>query len=88
MANSYAGTVIKVDTSAAFSFAKNVAAIKYIGTNSTASAALYAGAVSTGSQLWEAASAAVQYNEGLCIRDDQGIYVSVANGAVVYIYLK
>lgn len=87
MANSNSANVIRVDTSAAFTVGQEISAIKYIGAASgTASVKLGS---SSGATLWEEAGASNVYNSNLHIRaGGQGIYVTVANSAVVYIYLK
>lgn len=85
MANSRAGNVIRVDTSAAFTSARNIVAIKYIGASSgTASIKKTA---SDGIPLWEESGSTNTFNE-VPVRSSTGIYVTVTNSAVVYIYLK
>lgn len=85
MANSYSGNVIHVDTSAAFDYARNISAIKYVGaSNGTATIKRES---SSGDLLWGAAGSS-DLQENVNIRSSKGIYVTLANSAAVYIYLK
>lgn len=87
MANTFSANVIKCDTSAAFTYAKNICGIKYIGeTNGTAT--VKGGGTSSGDLLWEEEGTANVFDSNLEIRDSNGVYVTIANGAVVYLYLK
>lgn len=86
MANYKSANVIVVDTSAAFSEVLNVKSVKYIG-NTGGSASIKGNADSSGPVLWECDGDADAVNE-VCIRDNKGLYVSVASGAKVYLYLK
>jgi hypothetical protein len=86
MSNTNAGNVIRVDTSAAFAAVRSVAAVKYIGaTNGTAT--ITSGTSGSGSKLWEESGSANQAVDEICIHDADGIYVTVTNSAVVYLYL-
>lgn len=87
MANYYTENVIFVDTDN-YSLDANITiqAIKYIG-NTNGSIQIRKGTVAGGSVLWEASGDTDENFEG-CIRSKQGIFVDVANGASVYIYLK
>jgi hypothetical protein len=89
MANTRAGNVVRVDTSANFSNVREIATIKYIGITSgtcVITKATDAGD-SSGSKLYEASGATNELALDLDIRVNRGVYVSVANGAVVYLYL-
>lgn len=86
MSNTYTGNVIKVDTSAAFAHATRIDSIKYIGATS-ASAVITGNGASTGGNLWEQGGSATVMDADVNIRDNQGVYVTVTNGAVVYLYL-
>ncbi len=86
MANTYAANVIFVDTTAAtYSGPKYICAVKYIG-NTSGTAAIQKNDVS-GKVLWEADGTA-DITEDIDIFSSGGIYVTVTNGAKVYIYLK
>jgi hypothetical protein len=84
MANYRSANVIVVDTSAAFLEAIKIKAVKYIG-DTGASADIRAQA-SNGAVLWEETSDNTVFNE-VNISDSKGVYVTVANGAKVYLYL-
>jgi hypothetical protein len=86
MSNTRAGSVIFVDTSAAFSDAMDIQSIKYIG--NTSGAASIKKESSSGNALWEESGTANVYNANVDIRCPKGIYVTVSNSAKVYIYLK
>lgn len=86
MANTYSGNVIFVDTTAAtYSGPKKICSVKYFG-NTSGTASIQHGSVS-GSVLWEARGTA-DFTEDIDIVANKGIYVAVANGAEVYIYLE
>lgn len=86
MANTYAANVIFVDTTAAtYSGAKYICAVKYVG-NTSGTAAIQKRDVS-GQTLW-AADGTADFVDEVEIVSTQGIYVTVTNGATVYIYLK
>jgi hypothetical protein len=87
MANHREGNVIYVDTDAAFADVRNVCAIKYIG-NTSGTANLKGDASSSGALLWEEEGTANVFDADIEIRCDTGVYVTVTNGAVVYLYVK
>jgi hypothetical protein len=87
MANATDRNVIKVDTSAAFVEARCIHSIKYIGAAS-GTATIKSGASSSGTTLWEEAGTSNVFNHGVDIKDPAGVYVTVTNSAVVYLYLK
>lgn len=85
MANTRAGNVIRVDTSADFSDVRSIKGIKYVGdTNGTA---VIKKENTSGNRLWERSGTNQQFDEA-CIRCNTGIRVEVTNGAVVYLYLS
>lgn len=85
MSNTRGGNVIRVDTSAAFTDVRSIEGIKYIGnTNGTASIKK---TDTNGAVLWEARGTSDTFDD-VCLRSPTGIYVTVANSAVVYIYLR
>lgn len=88
MANTYAGNVIYVDTSAAFSYAKNVCGIKVLGGSAGSSIDLLAGAVTSGSLLWRGLSSVGVIFEDVEIRDGDGVYVAITGTATALIYLE
>lgn len=93
MANTRAGNVIRVDTSANFTDIREVHALKFIGHSSvvagevTLTAAVPAGD-NSGHLLWDNGNTTTTdlLEHGLCIVCGDGIYVNVAHGAVVYLY--
>jgi hypothetical protein len=87
MANGYSANVIFVDTDAAFVYAKNIQSIKYIG-NANGTASLKSGGTSSGTVIWEESGSSNVINSDLDIRDPNGVYVTLTNGAKVYLYLK
>lgn len=87
MANTFKANVIRVDTTAAFTNALSIETIKYIG-SSSGSASIKAAASASGSNLWEQAGSANWTDSNVHIKDTQGVYVTVTNSAVVYLYLK
>lgn len=64
----------------------NICGIKYIG-QTNGSISIKADQSSSGMVLWEESGAANVYNH-VSIRSKDGIWVDVANGAVVYLYLE
>lgn len=86
MANTRAGNVIRVDTSAAFTDVRNVRSIKYIGASS--GTASIKKTDSSGNVMWSATGTTDQVDNDLCIRCPTGIYVTVTNSAVVLLYLE
>lgn len=85
MANTRAGNVIKVDTSGAIAGPVFIQSLKYIG--NTSGTASIKEESSSGNDLWEEEGDANIHDE-VCISAGKGVYVTVANGAVVYLYLK
>lgn len=86
MANSRAGNVILVDTTATtVAEAIEISAIKYIGA-STSSVTLKAG-TSSGNVLWEESATTNVFNE-VQIREKDGVHVVITGTAKVYLYLK
>lgn len=86
MANTRNGNVIYVDTNAAFADVRGICGIKYIG-NTSGTANVRGDASASGELLWEEEGTA-NILDDVEIRCSTGIYVTVTNGAVVYIYLK
>lgn len=87
MANHREGNVIYVDTSAAFTDVRNVCSIKYIGAAS-GTATLKGDASASGALLWQEAGTANVFDSDIEIRSDEGVYVTLTNSAVVYLYVK
>jgi len=84
MANSQAGNVIYVDTTAAFDV-RSVYAVKYFGSNNGTAVI---SSTASGLPLWEEGGSDFSKPiEEICIHDAGGLTVTVANGAVVYLYL-
>lgn len=87
MANYYTENVIFVDTdNYSLDAQVTIQAIKYIG-NTDGSIQIRKGTTAGGQILWQETGANNSTFEG-CIRSKEGIFVDVANGASVYIYLK
>lgn len=84
MANHKEGNVIYVDTNAAFTEVRKIKAIKYIG-NTSGTANIRGNASASGDLLWEEEGTANILDE-ITIESHGGIYVTLTNGAVVYIY--
>lgn len=85
MANATTGSVIFVDTTAYQGVGPcNIKAIKYIG-NASGTATIKSDS-SGGQTLWEEGGANNVFNGSLDIRTND-IYVTLTNGAKVYIYL-
>lgn len=87
MANYRKGSVIFVDTSAAFAEVLEIKSIKYIG-NTSGTASLKSEASSGGSVVWEESGTANVFNGDVGLKDRAGFYVTVTNSAKVYLYLK
>jgi hypothetical protein len=85
MGNTYANNVIRVDTSAAFTGIRKITAIKYIGA-STGTAVITTDAASGTNKVWEEAGTTNTFNTDLNIHCGTGVYVTVTNSAVVYLY--
>jgi uridylate kinase len=86
MSNTRAGSVIRVDTNAGFD-TKFVKSIKYIG-NASGTAIVSAGQVTGGNKLWEESGTSNVMNSDLDIYDGSGIFVTLTNGAIIYIYTE
>lgn len=86
MSNTYSANVIRIDTSAAFEYARRILSVKYIAGSASPSASIYSNGASTGSLLWEGGSTSTMDHD-LNIHDNQGVYVSVSGGSIVYLYL-
>lgn len=86
MANTRAGNVILVDTSATFSDVRSVKTIKYIG--ATSGTAIIKKTDTNGKNLWEESGDSTVYNQDVCIRCATGLRVEVTNNAKVYLYLE
>lgn len=86
MANHQAENVIFVDTTgASFEGPKYIEKIKYLGASSGTAKIQEESA--SGKSLWEGDGTTDSVEE-ICINAKKGIYVTVTNGAKVYIYLK
>ena len=94
MANTRAGNVIRVDTSANFTDVREIRTIKFIGHSSvvageiTVTAAVAAGD-NSGHLLWDNGNLTTtdSAEHELHIVCGDGVYVNVAHGAVIYLYL-
>lgn len=86
MSNTRSANVIVVDTSAQFSEPLTICAIKYIGAAS-GTASIKADSTS-GVVIWEESGSSNTFNPELEIELRQGMYVTLANSAKVYIYYK
>lgn len=86
MANTRAGNVVRVDTTANFTDIKSIRGIKYIGNTSGTARVEKWNAAGTGNLLWEADGTTDVFEE-VSIRCNVGVRVEVTNGAAVYIYL-
>lgn len=87
MANTQAGNVIRVDTSAAFTETRRIRAVRYIGA-STSSGTIKGGGTSSGNLLWEETASTNVYTPDVEIYDADGVYVTITGTAVVYLYLE
>lgn len=85
MANTRAGTVLRVDTSATFAEVRDIVAVKYIGAAS--GTAVIKNENTSGAQVWEEAGTSNVFNE-VKISCSKGVRVEVTNSAVVYLYMK
>jgi hypothetical protein len=86
MANHREGNVIFVDTDAAFTDVRSICGVKYIG-NTNGTATIKGSGASGGDVVWQEAGTANIYDQ-VELRDSEGVYVAVTNGAKVYLYLK
>lgn len=88
MANARADNVIYVDTSAGFAGPLNICGIKYIG-NTSGTALIESGSSASGGvDLWNESGANILPVDDVDIVANNGIYVTLANSAKIYIYLK
>jgi hypothetical protein len=86
MANSYTGNVQFVDTTGTtLAFISNVCGVKYIG-NASGTATIKAGSTS-GAVVWEESGASNVFNQ-VDFRCSDGLYVTLTNGAKIYIYFE
>lgn len=84
MANGRAGSVIYVDTTGySLPLQTFIAGVKYIGA-SGGSAVIYN--KQSGQKIWEASGSTNEFNQVNFMSSD-GLYVTLASGAVVYIYI-
>ncbi len=90
MSNTRAGSVIKVDTSANFTDVHDIVSIKYIGASSGTAVITksVAAADGSGANVWQESGTANLWNPDVNIRCNKGVYVTVTNSAVVYLYLR
>jgi hypothetical protein len=86
MSNTLSANVIRVDTSANFTNATNIVAIKYIGA-ANGTAVVESNGTDSDLKLWEESGTSNAFNQ-VYIRDNKGVRVEVTNSAVVYLYLK
>jgi hypothetical protein len=86
MANLKAANVIIVDTTAQFDGVHLIKSVKYIG-NTSGTATIKADSTS-GVVIWEQDGTADVLDSDLCIKANHGIYVTITNGAKIYIYLE
>lgn len=85
MANAREGNVIFVDTTAAFTDAKTICGIKYIGAST--SSLTIRGEDSSGGILWKDTGTTTIF-DNVEIRCNDGIHVTVTGTATAYIYLR
>jgi hypothetical protein len=85
MANTRTANVIYCDTTASFSGPLSICSLKYIG---AASGTAVITATDSGSRLWEEAGASNLRSDEVEIQANDGITVTIASGAKVYIYLE
>ena len=87
MANTLAGNVIFVDTSAAFDYCKNIDGIKFLGGSAGSSITIRSDS-STGNVLWQGLSSVGVVFDEVKIRNNTGMHVEVVGTASVLIYQK
>lgn len=87
MANTFINNVIRVDTTAAFALNIRIRSIKYVGDES-GTADVRAKAASDGDILWNHTGDVIAHDANIDIVAKDGVYVTVTNGAVVYLYLE
>jgi hypothetical protein len=86
MGNTRAGNVHRIDTTAGFTDPVTIVAIKYVGT--TGSSAIVKAGDSSGNTVYENALTTNQLCEPVKIRSNKGFHVTVASGAILYVYLE
>lgn len=86
MANARKANVQVVDTSAAFPEIRCIKSILYIGATS-ATASIQSNASSGGLTIWQRGGDVQTFDSEIEITDGDGVYVTVASGAKVYLYL-
>jgi hypothetical protein len=86
MANSVAGSVWFIDTTAALPQIKDVVGIKVIG-NGSGGVTIKGGGSSSGNPIYAESRNQTTY-EPVCFRDADGIHVTVAAAASCYIYTR
>ena len=88
MSNAMTNNVIRVDTTGYTNTNRlRICGVKYIG-NTSGTASIKADASSSGQILWEESGANNVWNPELEINAAGGIYVTLTNSAVIYIYLE
>ena len=90
MANTFDGNVWRVDTNTNFPVALKICGIKYIGASSGTAiiSAAVAATDGTGDKLWQEAGTPNLPTDSVDIYAKDGIYVTLTNSALVYIYLE
>lgn len=88
MANTYSSNVRKIDTSGAITGPLAIRSIKYIGSSSGSASVKASPATTAGLLVWQQSGSANWSDHDLNILASDGIYVTVGNSAIVYLYLK
>lgn len=86
MANTRNANVIRIDTTAQINDVLTINSIKYIG-NTSGTASIKAESTS-GNLIWEESGASNVYNAEVELLLKNGLFVTVTNGAVLYLYLE
>lgn len=87
MANSaQVANCIRVEASTQFSDVRRIRSIKFIGT--TGASATIKETSSSGEVVWTESGTANVYNPEVCLHNNNGFYVTITSGAVVYLYLE
>ena len=86
MATAYSANVIRVESAAAFAYAKDIVYIKQLA-GSAGTSTIKANADSSGEVIWQHAGNAATEGE-VRIRDANGVYITPGTGATIFIYLK
>lgn len=87
MANTRANNVIVVDTSAAFEGPLYIKAVKYVAGAGASPAANIKQESATGTTIYEASGSGNLFEQA-CINAASGAYVTITDGAKLYLYLK